>query len=114
MTDNEWAAGFLGWQTDPDDGFVYWIHEGQGIEARFMANGYGELAFHQTIATKDNWRPDLDLNQFKLVLDKFEEWWHDPDATYRAPSQVEHVGRLAWSDPASALTKIRKAVESAT
>lgn len=66
-----------------------------------------------------SWRPDKDLNQFKLVLDKYKDWWMQGARAWSNsdppnPSPPTHYSRfkeMGWNHTAEALKAIRKAVE---
>ena len=94
-TDNEWAAGFVGlrkiWH-----GYVWPHSENQCIQDFWEAG-----TNHCDYCT---WQPDSDLNDFKLVLDKYG------DTT--SINSVNAMALRAWFDPAKALKAIRKAIEN--
>lgn len=133
LTDNEWAAGFLGWKpmswslgnvvadpTDENDAIAYFdVSKEPGTVAGSDEN---KCWFPE-------WRPDSDLNQFKLVLDKFIDWYRQLPrgskggtmgtlaSEFRALAGGAYFCSLSifegrsWGNPPAALKAMRQAVE---
>ena len=101
LTDNEWAAGFIG-LADMGTGYSW-----PDAECDYRFSGYKSKAVTEGEYSSSVWQPDSDLNQFKLVLDKYREWWDKSGSTWNSPDRFT---TKAWNDPASTLNAIREAV----
>lgn len=94
ISDNEWGAGFVGKKIVSREVFGLCVATGAGLE---------------------KWRPDSNLNQFKLVLDKYDKWYAGlelySEPWKRAFGVNDNLRGYAWNDPAKALKVIRASVE---
>lgn len=105
ISDNEWAAEWLGCTMENRPFSPYPGRE--GMMAMYVKDG-------KPISTVPSWKPDSDLNQFKLVLDAYTQWWLSPDSNPpvgNTPFFPVSIRSTAWYGPSEALKLIRKAVE---